>query len=76
VLICLLNIDTDIVSFEIASSYIEQALSHFETQSYKAVRKTWNRLEEMVWAPGQASKQLAQALGLAPRPKRRRQKPK
>lgn len=59
----------DLVQFDSAEEYIGLMLSHFEKQAYACIRKTWDRLEKLQWQPGQASRQLARALGLSRRPK-------
>jgi hypothetical protein len=61
----------DIVNFDMAESYIERMISHFEETSLNAIRKTWDTLEGLSWSPGQASAQLAKAAGLMPKSKKR-----
>lgn len=61
----------DLVTLDGAADYIDSMLSHFEKQAYNSIRKTWDRLDALHWEPGQASNQLAKALGLS---KRRRAK--
>lgn len=53
----------DFVNFDGAADYIDAMLRHFEKQSRKSIRRTWDRLEELEWQPGQASNQLVRALG-------------
>lgn len=57
----------DLVRFDCAADYIGAMLSDFDKQAHKAIRKTWDRLEELHWQPGQASDRLAQALGFSKR---------
>lgn len=57
----------DIVSFDTAESYIDQMVSHFETTSVSAIRKTWDTLKGLNWTPGQAFTQLAKAAGAKPK---------
>jgi hypothetical protein len=54
----------DVVSFDMAQTYIDQLVSHFEKSSAIAIRKTWDLLGNLDWNPGQAAAQLADALGL------------
>jgi hypothetical protein len=54
----------DVVRIENAVSYLDDSLTHFEKLSSKAIRKTWDRLEDLQWAPGQALDQLALARGV------------
>lgn len=42
----------DIVNFSSAEAYINNTLASFEKQSCRLIRRTWNRLEELRWAPG------------------------
>ena len=57
----------DLVRFDCAAEYIGAMVSDFDKQAHKAIRKTWDRLEELQWGPGQASAQLAQGLGFSKR---------
>jgi hypothetical protein len=63
----------DLVTFDCAADYIRAMLADFDKQALGAIRRTWNRLEELQWEPGQASDRLAHALGLS---KRSRVKPR
>lgn len=59
----------DVVNFSKFDAYIETALASFEKQSYKSIRRTWDRLAALHWAPGQSSGELSHALGLGTRRK-------
>ncbi len=59
----------DIVNLASADAYIEKTVTSFEKQSYKSIRRTWDRLDELRWAPGQNSIELSRALGLPMRRK-------
>jgi hypothetical protein len=54
----------DIVNFDAADSYIDQMVSHFEANSSRAIRKTWDIVDAVNWAPGQASTEFARAVGV------------
>jgi hypothetical protein len=61
----------DLVRFDSAEAYIDTMLAHFEKQAYTSIRKTWDRLEDLQWEPGQASRRLSIALGVSRRQSKR-----
>jgi hypothetical protein len=61
----------DIVRFDAAKTYIDDMISHFEKTAASAIRKTWDRISDVDWSPGQASPELARAAGLLKRQARR-----
>ena len=54
----------DLVSYDNASEYIDSMITHFEKHSKKAIRKTWDRLDDLGWQPGADSGRLSRALGV------------